>query len=213
MAESSRKWLIFAPALTVCSALAAQDGRGTDEIKFDCKSGFEIDGNSDLIHCIQPQISQGALTIEAEDAFAADYEFDDRSEIRFTGRVRITMERGVIEADSAVFTFENNQLARGDLVGTPATFSVERLESGRDPVQGSANKIALDYGARSLRMTEAVTVRRDQFSFQGCDVVFELKNERVANGPSDCGEDVSIRITPRKSTQEGAANDKPDASP
>ena len=65
-----------------------------------------------------------------------------------------------VEGQVAVFTFENNQLARGDLVGTPATFSVERLESGRDPVRGSANKIALDYGARSLRMTEAVTIGR-----------------------------------------------------
>jgi lipopolysaccharide transport protein LptA len=212
MDESFRRWLIFGPALTVCSALAAQDGQGTSEIAFDCKSGFEIDGNSNLIHCIQPQITQGELKIEADDAFAADYEFDDRSEMRFTGNVRITMQRGQIDAASAVFTFENNQLAHGDLVGTPATFSVARIESGREPVQGSANKITLDYGARTLRMTEAVRVRRDQFSFQGCDIVFEFDNERVANGPTDCGEDYSIRIAP-KNPPEGAPDNKPATSP
>jgi lipopolysaccharide transport protein LptA len=200
---------LAAPALGVCAALAAQDEQGAARLTIDSAS-FALEG--DLVHFIQPQITQTNLKIQADDAFATGYEFEERSEWRFTGHVRIAVERGVIEADSAVFTFEDNQLLRGELVGAPAKFTAQRLEPGREPVQGSANTISLDYSTRTLRMSGVATVHRDQVNIFGCDIAFDFKNERVAPGPSDCGEDFRFTFD-RKNPQEGAADNQPAAPP
>ena len=203
-----RQWLA-APTLGVCTVLAAQNEPGAQKLAIDSAS-FTLEG--DLVHFIKPQIAQGSLRIEADDAFATGYEFEERSEWRFTGNLRITVERGLIEADNAVFTFEDNQLLRGELAGAPAKFTAQRLEQGREPVQGSANTISLDYPARTLRLSGVVTVHRDQVNVFGCDIVFDFKNESVAPGRSDCEE--KFRFTfDRNNQQEGAADNQPAAAP
>jgi lipopolysaccharide transport protein LptA len=200
---------LAAPALGVCAVVAAQVEQGAPKLTIDSES-FTLEG--DLVHFIQPRITQASLRIEADDAFAMGNEFEQRSEWRFTGRVRITVERGLVEADNAVFTFENNQLLRGDLIGAPAKFTAQRLEPGRAPVEGSANTISLDYPTRTLRLSGVVTVHRDQVNIFGCDIVFDFKNENVAPGRSDCEE--KFRFTfDTNNQQEGAADNRPAAAP
>ena len=80
-----------------------------------------------------PRITQGDLTIAADDALATGFEFDEASEWRFTGNVRIEVATAVMEADSAVFTFADGQLSRGELEGTPASFSDTDEATQRKP--------------------------------------------------------------------------------
>lgn len=202
------KILVLAPALVVSAALAAQSERPSQELAFDSES-FTLDGDSNLIHFVHPQITQGALRIDADEAVATGVEFDDRSEWRFTGNVRIAVDRVVIEADSAVFNFDKDQLARGELVGSPASFRASRPDSGKKAVEGTANKIFIDYNARTLRMSELVSLTKDQYYMQGCDLVFDLNSERVTPGPTECGELFRIVVNPRENT----AGANPAASP
>jgi lipopolysaccharide transport protein LptA len=205
MGNLAARLLFFVPALAVSSALAAQAPR--DEIRVDMES-FSLDGSSNLIHFLRPTITQANLKIEAEDAFATGVEFEDHSEWRFKGHVRITADGAVMEAESAVFTFDKNQLSRGELVGAPASFTDARAEPGKEPVRGSANKIFLDYVAQTLRLSEQVTISKDRLYAQGCDVIYDFKNEGFRSGDADCGgETYKIRVLNTQS--EGPATATP----
>jgi lipopolysaccharide transport protein LptA len=140
------------------------------------------------------------MRIEADEALATGTEFDRKSEWRFTGNVRIYVDTAVIEAHSAVFTFDQEQLSRGELEGAPASFS-DSDPARQSPVRGGANKLTYDYVARTLRMSENAWVNKDQYEIQGCDLIYDFADERVTSGSADCGELFRIRVLP----QSGAA--------
>jgi lipopolysaccharide transport protein LptA len=202
--------LILAPALTVCTALAAQSDAGAGDLSFDSES-FTLDGVTNLIHFYRPQIKQGRLRIDADEAFATGVEFDDRSEWRFKGHVRIDVEGALLEADSAVFSFAKGQLSRGELTGAPASFSDARPKPDQKPIRGSANKIYYDYVARTLRMSEVASIDKDPYYIYGCDLIYDFNNERVTPGPTECAE--SFRIVVRNNEPDEADGGAPDSSP
>ena len=121
------------------------------------RSSFD-GANQPLRACEAPRITQGDLYIAADDAVATGVEFDATSEWRFTGNVRIEVGTAVMDADSAVFTFEQEQLSRGELEGAPASFTRHRSRDGQSRVTGTRQKMSYDYVARTLRMTGDVSV-------------------------------------------------------
>jgi lipopolysaccharide transport protein LptA len=194
MAGLAIRSLISLAALALSTALAAQGGAGCDVLAVDSKS-FSLDGNNNLIHFLRPTITQCNLKIEADDAFSTGVEFDVHSEWRFTGHVRITSQGKFMEAESAVFAFEKNQLSHAELTGAPASFSASRAELDKEPVRGSANKILFDYVAQTLRMSERVVITKDRLRAQGCDVFYDFKSEGMRSGDADCGaEKFQIRV-------------------
>jgi len=102
-------------ALTLAVALAAgaQNDDG-DELQFASQSVM-LDGQTNMMRAKGPRITQGDLTIVADDALATGFEFDEAGEFRLTGNVRLEVDTAVMEADSAVFTFADRQLSRGEL--------------------------------------------------------------------------------------------------
>jgi lipopolysaccharide transport protein LptA len=203
--------LFAAPALTVCAALAAQSDSSSQDLSFE-SGPFTLDGSTNLIHFVRPQIRQGRLRIDADEAFAMGVEFDDSSEWRFKGHVRIDVDGALIEADSAVFTFDKDRLSRGELTGAPASFSDARPSADQEPVRGSANKIYYDYVARTLRMSEGgASINKDQYYIYGCDLIYDFNNERVTPGPTECEE--PFRIVVRNNQPEETAGTALDSSP
>jgi lipopolysaccharide transport protein LptA len=198
MASSVAKILC---ALALASAwgsatVAAQNGNAArEELVLDSES-FSFDNESNLVRIRAPRITQGGLRIEAAEAVATGLDFDERSEWRFSGRVRITVDSAVMEAESAVFTFDNAQLARGDLVGDPATFQDANTD-GQAPISGSAGTLSYDYVARTLRLTGNAWLRRDRTEVTGCDLIYDFAAERFRSGSADCGEAYSFRVLPR----------------
>ena len=164
----------------------AQEG-GANRQELVLESGpLAFDGQTNLFEVKAPRIRRGDLYIAADDAVATGIEFDTASEWRFTGNVRIEAGTAVMNADSAVFTFERERPARGELKGTPASFT------HRDPARnrtatGTANEMFYDNVARTLRMTGNVLLQRDQTEVEGCDIIYDLKAERFSAGDSDCG--------------------------
>src|SRR5262245_53432625 len=108
MANSLGKFCICALALGA-SALAAQDrAKPADEIVLSTGGSFEIDNKTNLVKLHGPvRITQGAMSIEADEALATGTEFQAKSEWTFNGRVRITTDRAVMTSESAVFTFDD----------------------------------------------------------------------------------------------------------
>jgi lipopolysaccharide transport protein LptA len=195
MASLLRNFWAGALASIVCSAAAAQDGAEPRELLLDSQS-LTLDRKTNLISLRRPRITQGTLHIEADEALATGIDFDEKSEWRFVGNVRINVDAAVIEANSAVFTFDGDQLARGELEGSPASFSDTDAER-QQPVRGGADKLIYDYTAGTLRLSSNAWVTKDQYEIQGCDLIYDFTDERVSSGSADCRELFRIRVLPQ----------------
>lgn len=187
--------LICALACALDFAAVAQNARECEELLFNSES-LTFDQQTSLIELREPQITQCALRIEADAALATGIDFDTRSEWRLTGNVRITVDTAVIEADKAVFTFDQKRLSRGELEGAPASFK-DVDPTQQTTITGQANKMSYDSVARTLRLTEGAWVQRDRIEMTGCDLIYDFGAERVTSGSTDCGDLFRVRAVPR----------------
>ncbi len=182
-------------ALAAGAGIHAQDNRAEQPIEFASKS-MTFDGQRNLFELQSPEITQGDLRIVAAQALATDIEFKTGSEWRFTGGIRLEVGTTVVEAERAIFTFENEQLARGDLEGGPVAFSDVDRAAERN-VTGSAQKMSYDYIARTLRMTgNPAWVRKNKIEMQGCDLIYDFTAERMTSGSADCADQFRMRTLP-----------------
>ncbi len=192
-------------ALTLAVGLAAGAQDAEEELQFSSQS-VVLDGQTNMMRAQAPRITQGALTIVADDALATGFEFDEAGEFRLTGNVRVEIETAVMEADSAVFTFADRQLSRGELEGTPVSFSDTDAASQRS-VTGRAGKMSYDNVARTLHMTGDASVQLDAREVLGCDLVYDFQAERVTSGSADC--EGGFRVRMRRDPEGAAAPDPP----
>ena len=188
-------------ATTVCTVLAAQEAARSDDLVLDFESGT-FNRQTNLFEARHPRIVQGNMRIEADESSGVDVE--QSSEWRFKGHVKITVNTAVLEADSAVFMFDGKQLSYAELEGNPASFT--DLESTQQkPVRGGARKLAYDHVARTLRLSDNALVKKDQIEIQGCDLIYDFKEERVSSGSTDCGDQLFRIRVPKKSEQQAPA--------
>ena len=199
MASSS---LSISLALTLAAALAAGAQEDQDEELQFTSGPLVLDRHTNMMRAQGPRITQGNLSIVADDALATGFEFDEAGEFRLTGNVRIEVDSAVMEADSAVFTFADGRLSRGELEGTPVSFNdIDREE--QKSIVGSAGKMSYDYAARTLRMTGDASVRLDNREILGCDLIYDFAAERVTSGSASCA--YRVRILPEADEQASAA--------
>jgi lipopolysaccharide transport protein LptA len=195
-------------ALAAESPAAAQDDRAKgEELVFQSES-LTFDRQSNLMQARSPRITQGDLRIMADEAVATGIEFDKPSEWRFTGNVRLEVGTTVIEADKSVFTFDNEQLSRGELEGTPVSFTDVDTATQRS-VTGRAEKMSYDYIGRTMRMTGSpARVQKNNIEMQGCDLIYDLADGGMTSGSTDCADLFRLRVLPN--TEERAATpDRP----
>ena len=207
MARSSRSTLRRC-ALALAVALAATGQSNNDDAELQFTSGpLVLDRQTNMMRAQMPRITQGDLTIVADDALATGFEFDEAGEFRLTGNVRLEVATAVMEADSAVFTFADGQLSRGELEGTPVSFS-DTDEATQSSVTGRAGKMSYDYVARTLRMTGDALVQLDRREVLGCDLIYDFRAERVTSGSADCEGGFRVRVR-RDAAEQTAAPEPP----
>ena len=155
-------------------------------------SSFDQRTNTVIFHSLQ--ITQGDLAIHADEAVASGLDFE-RSEWNFSGHVTITVDSVSIEADSAEIVFEDHSLLVAELRGSPTVF--QDLDATREqPIRGGANHLTYDNVDRTLRMTEGAWLSEGPNEFTGCDLIYDLEQEQITSGSSECGEPVVITILP-----------------
>src|SRR5918993_1271507 len=193
MARSAPSPLRHCALALVCAFAAdAQSNNDNEELEF--SSGkVVLDGQTNMMRAQSPRIRQGDLTIAADDALATGFEFADAGEFRLTGNVRVEIDSAVMEADSAVFTFADGQLSRGELDGSPVSFS-DVDEATQRRVTGHAGKISYDNVARTLRMLGDASVQLDNREVLGCDLIYDFGAERVTSGSADCEGGFRVRV-------------------
>ena len=204
MARSSLSTLRHcALALAVALAAGAQEAN-SDELQF-TSGPFVLDGPTNMMRAQQPRITQGNLRISADDVLATGFEFDQAGEFRLTGNVRVEVDNASMMANSAVFMYANGRLSRGELVGTPVSFSAFD-EATRQNVTGHAGSMSYDYVASTLRMTGDALVQLETREVLGCDLIYDFRAERVSSGSAECVDKFRVRI---RRDSEAAAPDPP----
>lgn len=196
-------------AFVVAVALpaGAQNDDADEELQF-ASGPLVLDGQTNMMRAQDPRITQGNLRIMADDVLATGLEFDEAGEFRLTGNVRIDVDTAYMEASSAIFTFANGRLSRGELEGTPVSFSDVDAASQRS-VTGRAGKMSYDYDARTLRMTGEASVQLDRREVLGCDLIYDFRAERVTSGSADCVGGFRVRVR-RDSEEQTAGPDEPE---
>ncbi len=148
-------------------------------------------------------ITQGGLAMEADEARASGIDFDN-SEWRFSGNVRFTIDSATIEAHTAEIRFEAHALLTAELRGDPAVF--EDFSVTRDELlRGGANRLYYDHIDQTLQMSDGTWFNEGPNEIKGCDLLYDLAQERATFGSSDCAERVQITIVPPTDDPKGTA--------
>ena len=140
------------------------------------------------------RITQGALGIEAESAWATGLDFED-SEWRFEGNVRITIESATINSSEAELRFEANQLKTADLTGSPAVFQDLRTTNG-EIIEGEAQHFTYDNNKGTIRMLDDARIAEGGNEIRGCDLTYDVLQEKITVSSEGCGAPVSMTIIP-----------------
>jgi lipopolysaccharide transport protein LptA len=178
--------------LALMTPAAAQLGSGLP-ISLDADSS-SFDRRTNQISFQGLRITQGALGIEAERAWATGLDFEN-SEWRFRGNVRITIESAIISSTEAELKFEANQLKTADLTGQPAEFRDIRTNAG-EVIHGQAEHFTYDNAMGTIRMSEAARITEGPNEIRGCDLLYDVLQEKITVSSAECDEPVSMTILP-----------------
>ena len=153
-------------------------------------SDFDYRNNTLLFRRVK--ITQGPLTVEAEEASATGLEFVN-SQWTFKGQVRITVPDGKLASDTATVSFKDNQIVRAQIRGAPAVFE-QRLEKSGQLAQGRAGSIEYDVRNGTVQLTGGAWLSDGQNEIRGRTLVYDIGRQRVAANPGET-EPGGVRIT------------------
>jgi lipopolysaccharide transport protein LptA len=189
-------------ATTVCGVLAAQDRARPDAFELNADS-LTFNRQTNLLEARHARIVRGNVRVEADESVANGVDFEQSTEWRFKGHVKITVDTAVLEAASAVFKFDSQQLSRADLEGAPALFAVP-ASTQQKPVRGEARKLSYDHVARTLELSDDAWIKKDEIEFRSCGLIYDFNIERVTSGPTDCGVRLVMPQKPKPNTPPAA---------
>ncbi|MBH97137.1 MAG: hypothetical protein CMM56_01660 [Rhodospirillaceae bacterium] len=160
-------------------------------------SSFDRDSNAVVFNGLR--IAQGDLTIESDRAEATGLNFEMSNWI-FEGNVRIAIDSANITSSNATLSFQDHELHIVKLQGNPATFedfSATREES----IIGGATSLEYDNRERTLHMIGGAWLNEGPNQFRGCDLIYDIDEEQITSGSSECGEPLVITILPPSEEQ------------
>ena len=185
------------------AAAAARDAQAPINLEA-ASSDFDYRNNTLLFRRVR--ITQGTLTVEAQQATATGLEFEN-SQWSLAGQVRITVPDGKLSSDTATVSFRNNQITRALIRGEPAEFE-QRLEGDRQMAQGRARTIEYDVGNGTVQLSGEAWLSDGQNEIRGRTLIYDIARQRVVANPGET-EPGGVRITINPKSPPG----EPDATP
>jgi lipopolysaccharide export system protein LptA len=156
------------------------------------------------------RITQGDALVEAAQATATGLDFEN-SRWRFEGRVRITVEDGTLESDTATVRFVNNEIEGADVAGRPARF---RQQRDSQLAEGRAGRIDYDLGSQQVRLTGDAWLSDGRNEITGSRLVYGMREQRVlAEASEQGGQPVRITINPRQAAEPPPPEPEPGPEP
>jgi lipopolysaccharide export system protein LptA len=142
------------------------------------------------------QISQGQLSIEADEATANGTNIED-SQWNFHGNVHIVLPNGHLESNSATVAFKDSQITSAHIVGAPATFETRRTQP-EQIVQGKSGTIDYEIKTGTVKLSDQASITDGQNQITGQTLVYDIARQRVIASSGESDQGVSITINPRK---------------
>ncbi|HEU4626040.1 MAG TPA: LptA/OstA family protein [Steroidobacteraceae bacterium] len=208
--SSLRAWrLAFAAPLALAfvshagaaaNAPAAAPGKCNEPINVDAKT-FDVDYKENTTQLRNVVISQCDIRVQAEHASATGLNFDN-ARWTFDGAVKVDVEnRGNLRSDRAVVDFENSQISKVTIIGSPAEFE-QRQNDTNMVARGRAGEIVYEVGAGTVRLVNDAWLKYGTTETAAPSLVYNIRQEQVqgVSQPGQSGGRVHIRISPKKPT-------------
>jgi lipopolysaccharide export system protein LptA len=191
--------LTLPPSLRADAAGASKQEGCTEDIDVKADS-FDADYKSNTTQLRNVVISQCDIRVEAKRASATGLSFDN-TRWTFDGDVRIDVEnRGSLRSEQAVVDFQNNQISKATITGSPAEFEQRQSESDL-MARGRAGEIVYEVGPGTVRLANDAWIKYGGTEMKGSSLVYDIRQEKV-QGASRPGknERITIRIPSKRST-------------
>jgi lipopolysaccharide transport protein LptA len=191
-------------AASMCTVAVAQDPDLRLPISLDADS-TDYDGRNSMLMFRGLRLTQGRIGVEADEGRASNLDFED-SVWEFTGNVIIDLENGHIECDSAHLQFTNHQLQHATIIGSPATFEMQRPDS--DVVTyAEAGRLEYDFEAGIIEFSEQAVITEGGNQISSNYLVYNIEEQRINARSAGEGEPrVKITYTPRDSSEDTATD-------
>lgn len=123
------------------------------------------------------RVTQGAMSMEAEQATATDLQ-SDHSRWTFERSVHIKTPDADMTSSSANAVFAGGLITEALIKGSPASFEQRGISADKN-VRGRANVIKYDFAKGTVTLTDDVWFSYGDNEFRGNTVVYNLKDQRV----------------------------------
>jgi lipopolysaccharide transport protein LptA len=163
----------------------------------------DYDGKNSMLMFKGLRLTQGNIGVNADEGRATKLDFED-SDWHFSGNVVIDTENGRIECDTADLHFSNHQLRIATIVGTPATFEMQRPES-EETTYAEAGRVKYNFELGIVEFSDNATIIEGGNQISSNYLVYNIAEQRIsAQSAGTDGERVKITYTPRSAEAEGA---------
>lgn len=169
------------------------------------------DGRRSMLTFEGLRVTQGNIGIQADSGRASKLDFED-SIWQFFGNVKIDTKQGHIECDSADLRFDKHELQFATIVGTPATFVLNRSGSD-DTTYAEAGQLVYDFAAGVIEFTGDAVITEGGNQISSNFLVYNIEEERI-NAQSAGEGDPRVKITyiPRVRPEDNDATESQDTA-
>jgi lipopolysaccharide transport protein LptA len=151
-----------------------------------------FDGKTSMIIFRGLRLSQGGISIEADEGRASNTEGEDGL-WKFSGNVIIDVENGRIECETADLRFADYQLKQATVTGAPATFELKRSGTD-DTTYAEAGRLSYDVVAGIIEFADDATINESGNQISSNFLVYNILEQRI-DADSSGDEDGRVRIT------------------
>ncbi len=153
---------------------------------------MDFDGNTSTFIYTGIKFTQGNISIQSDEG-RATVDQNNSGSWSFSGNVVIDVNTGKIECDAAELLFDGNVLTRAMVTGAPASFSLQRADSG-DTTYAEAGKLLYNVRNGIIEFSEQATITESGNEISSNYLVYNI-NERRINADSSGVDDDRVRIT------------------
>ena len=157
---------------------------------------FDLDYKNNNMIYHKVRISQGAMSVTADEAQATGLDFENSSHWVFHGSVKIAMEGGQLASDEADVTFAKKLLAKAVANGSPASFE-QRIQKTGKVAHGRADTIDYDVAKGMVHLSKNAWVSDGDREVQGESLTYNVLTQTIRAESAEQGSQrVHIIITP-----------------
>jgi lipopolysaccharide transport protein LptA len=151
-----------------------------------------IDGRNSMIIFNGLRLTQGQVSIQADEGRATRMELED-SYWNFAGNVIIDVGTGRIECDTAELLFDEFRLRQATVVGSPATYELQRAGS-KDMTYAEAGRLKYDVDKGVIEFSEEATITEGGNQISSNVLYYNIAEQRI-DADSTGEDDGRVRIT------------------